>query len=1113
MPALEISLLGPPAVRCGGHELLLAARKSAGLLYYLAAHPAHPLGRLSLIALLWDEHSEAEGRNNLSTALSRLRRALAGTPVFPIASLSDSLCWQPSPEVQTDIELFAQLTAGASPADDPASLEAAVALYRGPFLEGFEIRGSLDYEEWLVRERERWQQRVQTAYDGLVDLYRRGGRAADAIASARRALAIDPMREPMHRALMELYHEGGDRTSALAQFVACERALREGLDVGPSAETRALRDAIAAGHDPTALRRPGGPAAQPGRRPDPPESRPTPPYRAQYRLVGRDAEIERLRRQLDATPGRGGRLVVVEGQAGIGKTRLIEELLAQTARGASEEGRWTLLVGHGYQDAQGLPHHPLIEALRSQLSPATIDALDLPEIWLAEASRLLPEIAARRPLPPLPARLDPQQERNRLFESVARLIAALGRPRLLVLEDLHWADAETLHLLAYLVRHEGLRDTLVLATVRSEDALDGLEQTLTGLEYEGRLERIALAPLSATATMDLVREVARAAPAEFAARVYQESEGNALFAVELARSRVETGARLAAHGPPTLEPSALPATVQAVIRGRLARLDAASREFLNGAAVFRRAVDFDEARAVTGQDEEVALAASEMLLRAQILREAPQPLAAGIVVGHYTFGHEQFRRAVYEGLSDARRRLLHRRALELLAPAGEGRAEELAYHACRGQLWSAGLEWSDRAGAAAMRLFACAPAVHLYEQALTCAGQLPPTPELRRRTVDLRLQLATAGFYAHPGRLTEWLAPAEVEASQLGDTARLARVWLAQASAAYIQGRFTTALPPLGQLRQIAEESGDAALLARTDNVLGRLLVIRGELTSGLAALERALAATEPTDGREPVWPATALERLVSLGLMACAHAFRGEFTLASDCMERGQRLDDEARADASVRAAGAFYRALVAQTRGDWPATIELAEEAIAQARAATNLVYEYVSHVYLGLALARQGRVADGLAVQQAALGLAERAQTQVILGRAHAWLGEILLMLDRPEDAYAAAERGLALCEQHGYLLEAAMCARLRGEVCARLGAWAEGIEALEAARTSLADLEAWPEWARAEAALGRLLRARGDAAGALAHQERASRRFAAMGMEWDLGRSDAALASHA
>src|SRR5262249_9638392 len=163
----------------------------------------------------------------------------------------------------------------------------------------------------------------------------------------------------------------------------------------------------------------------------------------------------------------------------------------------------------------------------------------------------------------------------------------------------------------------------------------------------------------------------------------------------------------------------------------------------------------------------------------------------------------------------------------------------------------------------------------------------------------------------------------------------------------------------------------------RTDNILGRLLVIRGELARGHASLERAMAAAEPASG--PIWDATPLERLVSIGLMACASAFRGRFAEAEAAIARGRAL-----ALAPAHAAAAFYRALIAHTRGDWSDAVAHADEGIAAARAAANLIYEYVSHVYLGLALARQGRVADGLIAQQAALALAERAQTRVILGR---------------------------------------------------------------------------------------------------------------------------------
>jgi tetratricopeptide (TPR) repeat protein len=537
--------------------------------------------------------------------------------------------------------------------------------------------------------------------------------------------------------------------------------------------------------------------------------------------------------------------------------------------------------------------------------------------------------------------------------------------------------------------------------------------------------------------------------------------------------------------------------VQAVIRGRLSRLDAPSRDFVSAVAVFRRALDFDEVRSVAGQDEGAALAASEALVGAQILREVPIPLAAGMVVHRYAFAHEQFRRVVYAGLSDARRRVLHRHALELLADAGDDQAEEMAYHACRGELWSGGLDWSERAAADAMALFACAPAVHLYEQALTCAGQLRPTPELRRRVIDLRLRLAEAGFYVQPSRLSEWLAPAQADAAALGDVGRQAQVGLAQASAVYIRGHFTTALPHLERLQAMAESTCDQGLRARTANVLGRLLVIRGELRRGGAALEHALAATEAANGQEPIWPATAIERLVSIGLLASAQAFLGEFAAAEQTMARCRSLV-AASGDPSARAAAAFYDALVAQTHGEWARATTLANEAIAQARSAANLIYEYVTHVYLGPALARQGRVAEGLAVQRAALELADRAQIQVILGRAHAWLGEILLLDGKPEEAYDAARRGEVLSDEHGYLLEAAMCTRVRGEAAMAMGAWAEAEEALASASSALSELEAWPEWARTQLALGHLASALGEHESSRCHFERASERFAAMGM---------------
>ncbi len=205
MLLLEIGLLGPPLIRCQNRELSLAARKSAALLYYLAAHPGRPLNRSQLAALLWEEHSEAEGRNNLSTALSRLRHSLATLPGFPIVSVGDNLLWQTGPEVQTDLDRFEELTRLSGDADDIHRLEAAVALWRAPFLDGFEIRDNVAYEEWLRQEREHWQQRVLASYRELIEREQRRDRVDPAIAHARRALSIDALQEQLHQTLMRLY--------------------------------------------------------------------------------------------------------------------------------------------------------------------------------------------------------------------------------------------------------------------------------------------------------------------------------------------------------------------------------------------------------------------------------------------------------------------------------------------------------------------------------------------------------------------------------------------------------------------------------------------------------------------------------------------------------------------------------------------------------------------------------------------------------------------------------------------------------------------------------------------------------------------------------------------
>jgi predicted ATPase len=212
-------------------------------------------------------------------------------------------------------------------------------------------------------------------------------------------------------------------------------------------------------------------------------------------------------------------------------------------------------------------------------------------------------------------------------------------------------------MLDYLAHHEALRSALLLTTVRTEDVDQQLLGMLRGLERQRLLQRIELGPLAVEATVQLLREVVREDVRQLGQQLHAETEGNPLFAVETIRSLLESG-ELQLVGP-----TPLPESVQAAIRARLARLDPDAYELARAAAVLGGDVDFDHVRGVAGQDEERALAALERLLSTHLLRELTGEVGEAL----YSFSHDKVRQVVYDDLSGARRRVQHRRALDVLS--------------------------------------------------------------------------------------------------------------------------------------------------------------------------------------------------------------------------------------------------------------------------------------------------------------------------------------------------------------------------------------------------------------------------------------------------------------
>lgn len=247
---LQLRLLGAPLIADDGREIFVPAHKAQALLFYLAAEAGRSFSRSQLIALLWEHSSEREGRNSLSTVLTRLRQAM---PLFPVRIEGDTLAWQPASNVWLDLPDFAaplpQLAAASSSAgvnDSIRRLEGIAELYRGAFLEGFSIRDSESYTEWLRLERERWQHRWFSLLDQLIEAYTIARAWPQAIECAWRVVAANQLQERFHRTLMRLYYLAGDRSAALAQFHSCREALARELGIEPDVETTKLYQDIVA---------------------------------------------------------------------------------------------------------------------------------------------------------------------------------------------------------------------------------------------------------------------------------------------------------------------------------------------------------------------------------------------------------------------------------------------------------------------------------------------------------------------------------------------------------------------------------------------------------------------------------------------------------------------------------------------------------------------------------------------------------------------------------------------------------------------------------------------------------------------------------------------------
>lgn len=835
---LDISLLGPPRVERNGGPVAFDTRKATALLAHLAL-AERPRSRESLCDLLWPAQDPDHARGALRRTLSALRKAVGEEWVD---TAGDSVALMDGDGLWLDVRSFRSLSAEGARASDLAH---AVSLFRGELLEGFYLRDSPEFEAWQLFEADTLQRELAGALGRLVGLLAADGRHAQAIPHALRWLELDPLHEPAHRELIRLYARSGERAKALSQYRDCVRTLSQELGVAPLEETAALFEQVSEGTL-------APPAAEPAAAGPPRELRAAP---AELPLVGRAAELDALVSSYRQA-GADGRLVVIEGEAGIGKTRLAAELTRAVER---EGGR--VLTARCHADEAGLPYGPVVdllgEALRS--SPREL-AQQVDAQRLADASLLLPELASVRADTPAPVALSGPGAQTRLLEGVAAVLEAAcagPQPGLLGVDDVHSADAATLDLLAYLGRRLRGRRLLMALTWRSEGVPPGhrLRGLATDLARGGSATIVALRRLDESEVATLVRAVRPEGAAELERLVYTESEGLPLFVSEYLSA-------------PAGDDAALPREMRGLLESRLGGLDAMTRQLLETAAVIGRSFDFDTVRATSGRSDEEAVDGLEGLVSRGLVREV-----AGAVPA-YDFTHEKLRALVYEEVGPARRRLLHGRVAQALARSGSGdeAAALIAQHLRLGGDTAAAAWQHRRAGEHAASLLAHADALDHLETALAlgypdAAGLYERIGELRTLAGDYAGALASfesAAAHTDHGDLAriehklgavharrgDWeraearFALAQ-EALGTDDDGLLARVLADRSLVLHQAGRPDQAIAMAEEARELAEAAADGRAQAQAHNLLGVLARGAGELEPARAQLQRSLLLAE----------------------------------------------------------------------------------------------------------------------------------------------------------------------------------------------------------------------------------------------------------------------------
>lgn len=1046
MARLSLKLLGTPEVRHGERVVTFPTRKALALLVYLVVEGGTH-SREKIIALFWPESDSAHGRAVLRRTLVHLRHTLLETtdkqePRHLIIE-HDFLGLDPASNVDLDLRvleaasIFARLSSSATARTQMSilqeinQLQTAVNLYRGGFLEGFSLNDAPDFDGWASLQREIWHRHANQVFERLSHVQFESGDVTSAIETVTRWLTFNPLNEEAYRLLIQAHFAAGNREAALQAYENCRVMLARELDIKPAPQTLILVEQLRTGNPPR--------RTQARQMPE--------PALIEAPLMGREVEFFQLVTAYHKIARGGTQVVILEGEAGIGKTRLATEFLGWAAAQGAD-----ILQGRAFETGGRLPYQPLVEALRGRVEQENAPEDLLSDTWLAELSRLLPELRDRYPDLPPPSS-EEATAKTRLFEAIARLGQSFAErtPLVLFIDDIQWADAASLDVLSYATRRwqESKTPVLLLLNLRTEAlmTLIALADWLASLEHGLALTRLALGPLSADSTMQLVRVLAgeqlsdartRASSLQnisqeeasstlteneferFGRWLFSETGGQPFFVMETLKALLEQGVFIQRSNPGeergiivagvpvdvTTLRGFLPSGVREVIHTRLARLTPDAFRLLVAGAVLGQRCTFERLRQVADLDETGGLSALDEILKARLWCEVDQ-----VSDGRYLFAHDKIRDVVYAEAGDARRRIFHRRALETLR--GMAPSAELAHHALAAGQDKSAFHFSLAAGDEAMQLFAVRDAIVCYEQAWHVVERpgegeyqllvgIAPS-DLQHLTIQSgRAYELVNEFEKARGVYQAMLAFAQEASLSLMECAALNRL----ATLAVLDRIDVKAAHSFLQRAVIvAEQSGDVLMLAETEWNLAQVNYYASHGSTSLVHGKRALELARQLDRQELI--------ARSLNVVAYASELLGQW-------EESERAAVEARALYQVsknRAMEVDCLGELAKVRicdGRAQAGMDAAREALSISTEIENTWGQAYSCFNLAMGALELGDYMEALSFAQQAVMLARTCNLTMFLSVSLTTLGRVHRALFDMAAARSAHLEALSLNE---------------------------------------------------------------------------------------------------